>query len=398
MAKRESTVTFSTERHTRDLESMRSAREEVSARGKRTVAKTGKLHPYVDVKKRIKRSRNSIVETDGKLTMVNGPALPLVSAFDGTASMGENIGRFYRALVPFYELTAPIRELYDVQMSAMMFQDKDDTLPNGDISAIQQSEFESGNRIAEQIREIVYANNGADSTEEYQFALLQAAFNDLDINRYGLKGYLFVGGDEIGRDGNTPDEVMYHLGRKTQGYLTIKQMYEAAALKYHVYRIQCGGGGEGAHRNRYTDWWEEVMGKGHVVVVSDVSLLAEVQAALVWCGETPNPTEAGLIEFIVNGTKGNVHRTAADARKIWRWIMDAGVELGVQTKLPGWGKLPKKGDVFEHYRHLWPVGHERAAENTVPSEEAEPELVIPEGIGRPARRKPASSKTDWSKF
>ena len=391
MAKPKDTVTFNKEVHTETVKAMHAAHEDVRARGFSTVKRTGKLHKYVDVKLRIKKSRDSIIEVLGKLLLVNGIALPIVSAFDGTASMGENIGRFFRALVPFYALLEHIRGLgYDTQLSAMMFQDKDDTLPGTDlVVAIEQTEFESGNNVADQIREIVYSNAGGDSTEEYQFAGLQAAFNSLDINRRGLKGYFFVGGDEIGRDGNSPEEVMQHLGRKIQGYMTIKQMFEAAAEKYHIYRIQCGGDGMGARRDSYTAWWEDVLGKGHVVVVKDVSLLAEVQAALVWCGETQNPTEDGLVEFIVNGTKGNAHRTAAEAREIWSWIMEAGVELGIQTKAEAWGKQPTKGAEFAHYRHLWPIGDPRATENTVVEEEPEPDLgpdTPKRPVGRPKKK------------
>jgi hypothetical protein len=393
MAKRDSTVTFNTERHTETVSEMRRKHEDIRSKGFSTISRTGKLHPYVDVTKRIKRSWNSIV--DG--TLVNGPALALVSDYDGTASMGSNIKRFFDALVPFNVLMEPIRDMgYDTQLSAMMHQDKDDVIPGSEIvNAIQQTEYETGNRIADQIREIVNSNAGGDPTEEYQFALLQAAFNKLDINRYGLKGYLFIGGDEIGRDGNTPEEVMEHLGRKIQSYMTIKQMYEAAAEKFHVYRIQCGGSGTGASRDSYTTWWEKVMGKGHVVVVEDVELLAEVQAALVWCGETPEPTEAGLIDFIVNGTKSNIKRTPEDAKKIWRWIIEAGVELGVQTKLPNWGKLPKKGDKFAHYRHMWPVGDPRAVENTEDVEDEDPALDVDSGPKRPDR---PINPVDWSNF
>jgi hypothetical protein len=397
MAKKDAVVTFSTERHSKTVAEMRAAGEEVRARGRSTVKKTGKLHPFVDVKLRIKKSRNSIIDESGKLTLVNGPALSILPCYDGTASMGENIGRFFRALVPFYELLTPIRNHYDTQLSAMMFQDRDDTIPDTDlVSAVQQTEFESGNAIAAQIRELINSNNGYDSTEEYQLALLQAAFNLLDINRYGLKGYMFLGGDENGRDGNTPEEVMEHLGRKIQSYMTIKQMYEAAAEKYHVYRIQCGGGGAGASRDSYSVWWERVMGKGHVIVVRNVDLLAEVQAALVWCGETQNPTEEGLIEFIVSGTAGNIHRTSAEAKEIWSWITEAEVELGVQTKLPNWGKLPKKGDIFAHYRHLWPIDDPRAAENVIEVEDEDPPLIVPGTPKRPSGRK--AKPIDWDKF
>lgn len=397
MAKRDSVVSFSTERHMETLESMKAAREKVYDRAVKTVSRTGKLHPFVDVHLRIKKSRNSILEVMKLLTLVNGPALPILSAYDGTASMGDNIERFFNALVPFYTLLDPIRTTYDTQLSCMMFQDKDDKLPNGTKSAVQQTEFETGDAIAAQIRELLNAFNGYDYPEEYQLALLQAAFNDLDINRYGLKGYFFLGGDEIGRPGNTADEIMFHLGRKIQGdSMTIEQMYAAAAEKYHIYRIQVGGSGSGARRDDTTLYWENIMGRGHVIVVSDVTLLAEVQAALVWCGETPNPTEAGLIDFIVNGTRGNAHRTADDARKIWSWITEAGVELGVQTKLPNWGKLPKKGDVFAHFRHLWPEGHPNAAENTVPVEDPDPVLETPSAPKRVTGRKPGP--VDWGKF
>ncbi len=388
MAKRDSTVTFNTEKHAKTVEEIASRHEDIRAKGFSTISRTGKLHPFVDVKKRIKRSRNSIIDTEGKLTLVNGPALPIISSYDGTASMGDNIRRFFDALVPFYDMLAPIRGLgYDLQLSAMMFQDRYDRIPGTDtVSAVQQTEFETGNAIATQIRELINTNAGGDSTEEYQLALLQAAYNTLDINRYGLKGYFFLGGDEIGREGNTQEEVMFHLGRKTQSFMSIQQMYLAAAEKFHIYRIQCGSSGSGARRDETTEFWEKVMGKGHVIVVSDISLLAEIQAALVWCGETEKPTEEGLIDFVVKGTKSNVRRTAADAKKIWRWIMDAEVELGIQTKAENWGKLPVKGSTFTHYRHMWATEDPRATENSVEVEAEDPVMEIPDSPRRVTRK------------
>lgn len=154
-----------------------------------------------------------------------------------------------------------------------------------------------------------------------------------------------------------------------------------------MFYVHVGSGGGGSH-DFATDWWQDKLGSGRVVVVPDPDLLAEVQAGLIYATETAEPTEAGLFEFLAAGGS-NKKATKKVADEVWGWIAEAGVPFGAQTKLPGYADIPLPGAVFTHYRHQWPEGHSRYAENVIPAEPA---------VADPSPDAPKSEKPDWGRF
>ena len=374
------TSTFNTERYTRTVSEMKSRGEEVHTKGREIYRKTKRMDPLVDVKGTLRLSHNSFKKSDdGKAILVNGVALPIWSAFDATGSMGELAGIAHAAMGNIMAMLNGIRYCYNPQLSSSVIQDVGDEHP-----VYQMAQFETDERVAEQIRLLIPDGDGGDSTEDYQLALayLMLAVDTDIFNFYNLKGYGFVVGDEIGRTSATVDDVKQHLGHTLQKSMTTKAVAKEVLKKWHLFYILVKGS------SGTRSWWLDKLGAGRVVVCDNPSLLAEVQAGLVYVTETEQPTVEGLYEFLKAGGS-NKKATKKIAEEIWGWITEAGVEFGAQTKLAGYADIPLPGAVFEHYRHQWPVGHARFAENVVP---VEPAVVDPSTHG------PKSERVDWNKF
>lgn len=374
------TSTFNTERYTRSVSEMKERGEGVHDKGREVFRRTKRMDPLVDVKGKLRLSHNSFKKSDdGKAILVNGIALPIFSSFDGTGSMGEMAGIAHGAIGEIMAMLGGIRGRYNPQLSSSVVQDVVDTHP-----VFQMAQFETDERVAEQIRLLIPDHGGADSTEDYQLSLAYLMLAvDTDIyNFYGLKGYAFIVGDEIGREKVTASDVKEYLGHKLQKDMTTKAVAKEVLKKWHLFYIVVG------NERGTGSWWTDKLGKGRVVYCLDPHKLAEVQAALVYVTETDQPTEEGLFEFLKAGG-GNKKATKALAKEVWSWIVEAGVEFGAQTKLAGYNDIPLPGAVFEHYRHQWPVGHAKFAENYIPDEPAASE---------PTASSPKSEKPNWDKW
>jgi len=378
------TATFDTKRYEKSVAEMRTRGEEVHDRGRDIYRKTGHLDPLVNIHGQLRVSHNSMKKDGEKCILTNGIALPIWSGFDGTGSMGENAARAHAALGEINAMLDGIRGRYNPQLATSVIQDVDDEHP-----VFQMSQFETDDRIAEQIRLLIPDHNGGDAPEDYQLGLaylMMATHTDIS-DFYGLKGYGMVVGDQIGREKVSVESVNHHLGHKLQSAMSTKSVGHQLLPKWHIFYVHVGSG-DGGERDFATKWWDEILGKGRTVVVPDPNLLAEVQAGLIYVCETAEPTADGLTAFLT-AEGSNKKITAKVAKEIWDWIVDGGVEFGAQTKLPGYGDIPLPGSVFAHYRHQWPEGHSKFEENFIP--------VDPVALD-PSPTMPKSERVDWSKF
>lgn len=382
------TATFNTRAHAETVESMRLRREGVHDKGARIYAETGELDPNVNIFGKFRLSHNSFTPADGGQALLkNGIALPTFSGFDGTGSMGENAGKAFNAIPVIDTMLNPLRTRYHIQIASGVWQDVVDRHP-----VIQMSQFESDNRIAEQIRSLVPDHNGGDPTEDYDLGLAYLLLaTDTDIfNFYGLKGYSFIVADQIGRGNVTPTGVKRYLGHTLQSTTTTRDLCRQLLRKWHLFYIQVASEGYVPH-SETTSWWTDKLGSGRVVIVPNPDLLAEVQAGLMYVTETQAPTMDGFVRFItIEGA--NKRLDSGDAKEIWSWLQTAKMHFGAQAKLPGYSDIPMPGNLFAHFRHAWPIGHSRAGENVTP--EGNPELPPSSG------KKPGKSGAglDWSRF
>lgn len=388
MARVSDTATFNTKKFEETVSEMRARREKVHDEGERIYRETGKLDSNVDVHGKTRVSRNSMVRDGDHFILKNGIALPIFSGYDGTGSMGGNVELAFNAIPEVDTMLVSLRSRYNTQIASGVVQDVGDEHP-----VFQMSQFESDNRIAEQIRLLVPDHSGGDATEDYDLGLaFMMLATGADIAAfYGLKGYAMIVGDQIGRGNVTLESVEHHLGHKLQGkLLTTKAICQALLPNWHMFYVHVGSGG-GGHHDFATEWWQDKLGAGRVVVVPNPNLLAEVQAGLIYATETLQPTQSGMIEFLLAGG-ANKRISVRDANEVWSWIKEAGVPFGAQAKLPGYNDIPKPGDVFAHFRHAWPEGHLRAGENVTPPDSGE---GGPAALPDPTRK---SGHIDWSKF
>lgn len=347
MARLEDTTKFNAKAHKETVKKMEIRSESVHAEGQRIYKETGKLDQSVNIFGVVRTSRNAFVRNpDGTFTLKNGIKLPVISKTDGTGSMGENVAKAFYAMGGLYTMLNRFDDRYQIDLSVSVIQDVQDKHP-----VLQMAEFESDNRAAEHVKKLVPDMDGGDPTEDYDLGLWYVDNKvETDITRYGLKGYFFLIADAIGRGNVYAEDVEKHLGHEMQAESTsTKDICRNLIKKWHLFFIQVKG------QRDATSWWGRNMGDDRVIVIDNSDLLAEVQSALVYVTETAQPSEAGLKEFLKDSSNKRFYEN--DVAKVWQWVQAARSLFGAQAKLPGYGKIPKPGDVFADYRDVWPIGH-----------------------------------------
>lgn len=380
MGERPHTTVFNAEAHSETVKRMRERSERVHDTGQEIFEQTGRLDKMVDIFGVKRVSRNAFIKNpDGTYTLVNGIKSATELITDGTGSMGENVGKAFYAMGKYYGMMFSFSHRYQIDLSVAVVQDVDDKHP-----VFQMAEFESDNRAAEHIKKLVPDKEGGDAIEDYDLGLFYIDnYVEIDINRYGLKGYCFLVADQIGRGYVTSESVKKHLGHSIQKEKVMtKEICRSLLTKWHLFYIQVDG------TNNITDWWEDKMGIGRVITIDDSDLLAEVQAGLVYVTETLEPSFDGFTEFLSGGNNGRISQEKA--KKVWSWLQTARQFFGAQAKLPGYNDIPKPGDVFANLRDIWPIGHPRALENTNPGNSG--------GSGSMSNSDNNSEGMDWSKY
>ena len=343
---------FSPAIHHKTVSAMRSRGERVHDKAEKVYQQTGQLDPNVAVKYSIRRSNNAFTRNpDGKTcTLSCGIKLPIITCTDGTASMGDNVAKAFESMEELFGMLSQLKGRYHVDLSEAVVQDVCDRH-----DVFQMAQFESDNRAAEHVRLLYPDKNGGDWPEDYDLGLCyidQAV--QTDIVQYGLKGYLFIIADAIGRDHVTPELVWERLGLKIQGNQTTKSICQSLLKKWHVYFIQVKSDSD------CRSWWSEQLGHNRIVSVSQASghLLAQIEAGLIYVTENSQPSLEGLEKFLSFGSQ-----QTEDVRIVWNYLQSVRDHFGDQARLSGYDNIPKPGDVFAHYRDPWPIGHPRFSEN-----------------------------------
>lgn len=362
MSRTKDTATFNAEAHNDTVKRMEARHEKVEDVGRQVEYETGYLHPNVDIidrqtgKGRIRVSHNAMARQGEQFVLKNGISLPIVSAFDGTGSMGGNVAKAFYAVPILNNMLEVIRRRYNPQISSTVWQDVGDRHP-----VVQMSQFEGDERIAEQLRLLIPDKAGGDPTEDYDLGLAYLLLGtQTDITDfYGLKGYAFVIADEVGRGYVDPIGVRRYLGFDLQMSLNTDEICQRLLEKWHLFYLQVGG-------SPYTTrWWENKLGKGRVIEVPDADYLAHLQAGLIYCTETAQPSEADLQTFFNTGQSNTISNR--ERSNIWRWLQPASQYFGAQTHLPNFDQIPMPGDVFANLRDPWPMGHQNNTSGSSPT-------------------------------
>lgn len=152
----------------------------------------------------------------------------------------------------------------------------------GDRCPLQVSQFEVDVKIAQQLQNIYFEQNGGgNSFEGYIMAWYFAAMHTgIDcFEKRGKKGILFTMGDEEITPRLRAVDVERVLGYKPERDFTALEVFEMVSKMYHVFHLVIE---EGSHcrydHDATVNSWRQVLGQ-HALLVSDVTKIAEVMVS-----------------------------------------------------------------------------------------------------------------------
>ncbi|MFT4125605.1 MAG: hypothetical protein QM662_05175 [Gordonia sp. (in: high G+C Gram-positive bacteria)] len=162
-------------------------------------------------------------------------SVPIVVLFDVTGSMGRVPIIVQRRLTNLLGSLTRGGVVTDPQiMIGAIGDDRYDVVP------IQIGQFESDNRIDEQLRDVyLEGGGGGDKREGYALAayfLATRARTDAWAKR-GKKGYVFVIGDEMNKEVLSGDSIRRRIGDQVDGDIDVASVYAELNKRWHTYFI-----------------------------------------------------------------------------------------------------------------------------------------------------------------
>jgi len=241
-----------------------------------------KIHPSLDPKGvRVRESRDS----DEHPT-----SLAISVLFDVTGSMG-SVPRELQAKLPsLFGLL--LRKGY-VEHPQIMFGAIGDA--TCDRVPLQVGQFESDNRMDEQLGNIILEGGGGGQVmESYELAMyFMARHTVLDcFEKRGKKGYLFVIGDEKPYKKVDAHQVKDVIGDKLRVGIPTKEIIEELERSFHVFFIIPAGAAHAGSRE-ILDAWRALLGE-RVIELDDLGLACETIALTIGILEDSIDLDEGL--------------------------------------------------------------------------------------------------------
>jgi len=326
-------------------------------------ARQGKaLDPLVDPSKYTdlnKRDSNTLLVPEGdEFVAPYGTAIPVQSDLDTTGSMGGNVDVAFKVLPKVQNLLiqgeSAVLKRYHTQIATGVVQDRTDKYP------YLRSMFEPDNEVERQMGLLVPERDGGDATEDYQLGLFMAAYlTKASITSYGLKGYYFVVGDQVGRDKLDKRVLDQVFGsdvlerafgsRPPQSLPSTAEVAQELMKNWHAFYLQVN------NLSYVTDWWKGLFGPEHVIQLPRTEDLAEVQAVIIGLTEGVLDLQSA-VEFL-GGSKSDRGKSARIVEAV------SSIPIGLQASYPNFNKIPLAGARFKSRDDIWPIG------TTVPKKE-----------------------------
>ena len=209
---------------------------------------------------------------------------PIIVGIDVTGSMGMIAD--YLARTGLGTLFNGILDRKPVTDPQLMFMAIGDA--NCDHAPLQVSQFESDNRIVDQLTKIwIEHGGGGNSFESYNLPWYFAATHTVtdSMEKRGKRGYLFTIGDENVPDPLTRDQIKKFIGDDVESDLSSEDLLRMAQRDYDVFHVIIE---EGSHARRHlsstTSGWRNLMGQ-KVINLSDHKKLSEVIVSAIEVSE-----------------------------------------------------------------------------------------------------------------
>lgn len=237
-----------------------------------------KVHESLDPKRRNtfdEQIRECLDSTEHPLT------IPCAVLFDETGSMGQGAYTIQEKLATLKGATLRAG-LTDLQLLTGAYGDAS----IGEVAPVQIGQFESGDEQVEWLNNIFI--EGAGGSNGHETAGLAIHFlgscSRLDsLIKRGKKGYLLLTGDETTERVVTANEQRTYLGFAEAQDLSIEEVIANAQKSYDIYMFLVNN--YAAKGQRSEQFWGELLGKDHVIIVEDLDNIAEIIAMMLAVAE-----------------------------------------------------------------------------------------------------------------
>jgi len=223
---------------------------------------------------------------------------PIAVLFDVTGSMG-TVPRTLQTKLPQL-LGLLLRRGYATDPQILFGAVGDATC---DRVPLQVGQFESDNRMDEQLANIVLeGGGGGQKHESYELAMyFLARHTDTDAARRGRRGYVFLIGDELPYRHVKAEEVRAVIGDPLAEDVPVEAIVAELSRQYHVYYLLPRGSyyaGDEAVLER----WRQLLGE-NVIELDDLDAVCETIALTVGLNEDTVGLDEGLADLADLGSR-----------------------------------------------------------------------------------------------
>lgn len=217
-------------------------------------------------------------------------SLAIAVLFDVTGSMG-GVPRVLQEKLP--ELFGLLLRKGYVEHPQILFGAIGDA--NWDRIPLQMGQFESDNRLDENLANIALEGGGGGGGQEsYELALYFMAHHTATdcFDKRGHRGYLFIIGDEMAYDRVDPKQVSGILGEELSESVDTAALMKAVQEKYDVYFI-CPAGTSHRGASWLGEFWRGMLGQ-QFIELDDLDAVTETIALSIGLGEGTVDLDEGM--------------------------------------------------------------------------------------------------------
>ena len=259
------------------------------------------VHDSLNVHGKIRESRDSKEHPNSR---------PIAVIFDVTGSMA-GVPRILQDRLP--QLMGLLLRKSYIDDPQVLFGSIGD-YSCGDVAPLQIGQFESGIEMDDNVTHIYLEGGGGGSYEEsYQNALYYFAHRTScdAFEKRGLKGYLFLIGDEMAYSRSTKGELQALIGDGAQDDASLDEIVAAAKEKWEVFFIIPKG------TNHYSDpkleaFWKKHLGQ-NVIKLEDPAAICEVIGATVGICEGTTTGDALAADLKDIGARDSIVHVATSS-------------------------------------------------------------------------------------
>lgn len=258
------------------------------------------LHPLLDIKNKVRESRDSDAHPRSKAIAV---------IFDDTGSMGAVPVTMQKKLPAFMALLVSRGYCQDPQVLFGCVGDY-----HTDQAPLQIGQFESGNEMDDAFAAMALEGNGGGTNQEsYELALWYFAHRvEMDcLQKRGEKGLLFIIGDERPYPIVSAKQIEKICGVKLQADVPTEQVMADLRQKFEVFFV-LPSGTHNYNNRAIRDAWVALVGPERVIKLDDPDAVCESMAAIVGLMEGTTDGDGVRADLAAVGATATVRAAVAD--------------------------------------------------------------------------------------